>query len=178
MKIGLWYLILVAVIAASVALFEIWGTAHFHVAWGAPLPPDTVWGKPLIQKAPFNLVGFQLLTRYHFFMFGVIVPASVLILGHQFRHMTANPPSRWFGWLIFTIAGTMGVMVLEDFLFFAFSTILGKPYPRALERLFQGEASWHPWQISFFGLFKLPVGYIWVPLVARLLLWLVSRFRL
>ena len=178
MKIGWWYLILVAVIATSVGLFEIWGIAHFHVAWGAPLPQDTAWGKPLIRKAPFNMVGFQLLTRYHFIMFGAVVPASVFVLGLLLRHMAAYSPTRWFGWLIFTISGTLGVMVLEDFLFFALSSIFGTPYPHALGRLFRGEASWHPWQISFFGLFKLPAEYIWGPSVAGSLLWIVSRFRL
>jgi len=178
LSIGWWYLIVIAVIAVAVGLFEIWGIAHYRVAWGEPLPQDKVWGKPLIRKAPFNLVGFQLLTRYHFFMYCVFVPTSVLFLGLLLRHMPSRPPAHWYGWLIFTIAGALGVMVLEDFLFFVFSTMFGTPYPRALARLLQGEASWHPCQISFFGLFKLPAAYIWVPPVAASLLWLVSRFGL
>lgn len=76
MKLGFWYLIIVAIIATAVALFEIWGIAHYRLGWGEPLPQDKVWGKSLIRKAPFNLVGFQLLTRYHFFMYCVLVPAS------------------------------------------------------------------------------------------------------
>lgn len=178
MKIGWWYVSVVAVIAVAVALFEVWGIAHYRVGWGEPLPRNTVWGKPLISKAPFDLVGFQLLTRYHFFMYGVLVPALVLSLGILSRHTTVSPPIHWCGWLTYTIAGTLGVMVLEDFLFFVFSTIFETPYPHALTRLFRGEASWHPLQISVFGLFSLPAAYICIPPVAALLLWLVSHFRL
>lgn len=175
---GWLYLIVVTVIASAVALFETWGIAHYHVAWGAPLPQDTFWGKLLIRKAPFNIVGFQLLTRYHFFMFCVLVPALVLLIGILLRRMTEGLPAHWFGWLIFAIAGTLGAMVLEDFLFFVFSTLFGTPYPHALTRLFHGEATWQPYQASFFGVFSVPAAYILVPPVAVLLLWLVSRYRL
>lgn len=178
MKLGFWYLIIVAIIATAVALFEIWGIAHYRLGWGEPLPQDKVWGKSLIRKAPFNLVGFQLLTRYHFFMYCVLVPASVLSLGFLLRHIITSPPAHWFGWLLFTIAGTLGAMVLEDFLFFVFSTMLGTPYPHALTRLFRGEASWHPSQISILGLFKLPAAYVWVPPTAALLLWVLARLNL
>jgi len=178
LNIGWWYLVIIGVIATAVALFEVWGIAHYRVAWGEPLPQDKAWGKPLMRKAPFNLAGFQLLTRYHFFMYCVLVPVLVLFLGLLLRRMTAFAPAHWFGWLVFTIAGTLGVMVSEDLLFFVFSTLLGTPYPCALTRLFRGEASWHPSQISFFGLFKLPAAYIWVPPIAASLLWVVSRFGL
>lgn len=178
MKLACWYLIIITVIAVVVSLFEVWGIAHYRVAWGAPLPSDTIWGKPLIRKAPLNLVGFQLLTRYHFFMYCILVPASVLSLALLSRHMTVAAPVHLFGWAIFMLAGTLGVMVLEDFLFFVFSTILRTPYPRALSRLFRGEASWHPSQISFFGRFTIPAAYMWAPLVAALLLWILSRFGL
>jgi hypothetical protein len=178
LTLGWWYLVIVGVIATVVALFEVWGIAHYRVAWGEPLPQDKVWGKPLIQKAPFSLVGFQLLTRYHFFMYCVLVPAFVLSLSLLLGRMAASRPAHGLGWLIFTIAGTLGVMVSEDFLFFLFSTIFGTPYPGALTRLFRGEATWHPSQVSFFGLFKLPSAYIWIPPIAALLLWFVSRFEL
>lgn len=178
MKIGWWYLIVVAVIAIPVALFEVWGIAHYHVGWGEPLPQNTAWGKPLISKAPFNLVGVQLLTRYHFFMYGLLVPALVLLLGLMLRQTTASPPIHWLGWLTYTVAGVLGVMVLEDFLFFVFSTVFGAPYPHALSRLFRGEASWHPYQIRVFRLFSLPAAYIIIPPVAAFLLWLLSRFDL
>lgn len=69
-------------------------------------------------------------------------------------------------------------MVLEDFLFFVFSTILGTPYPHALTRLFRGEASWHPNQIRIFQLFMLPVAYFVIPPIAAVLLWIVTRFNL
>jgi len=91
----------------------------------------------------------------------------VLLLGLSLRHMSASSPAHWFGWLIFTIAATLGVMVSEDLLFFVLSTILGTPYPHALTRLFRGEAGWHPFQISFFGLFKLPAAYVGVPPMCR-----------
>lgn len=159
-------------------LFEIWGIAHYRVGWGDPLPQDKVWGKPLLRKAPFNLVGPQLLTRYHFFMYCVLVPAMVFFFGSSLRQTTSSSPAHLFGWLIFTIAGTLGVMVLEDLLFFVFSTILGTPYPHALSRLFRGEAGWHTFQISFFGLFKLPAAYVGVPPISALLLWFASRFGL
>lgn len=178
LSIGWWYLVIVGAIAGAVALFEVWGISHYRVAWGESLPRDTAWGKPLIERAPFNLVGFQLLTRYHFFMFGIIVPASVIFLALLLRHLTARPPAHWYGWLIFTVAGTLGVMVMEDFLFFVFSTLFDAPYPHALTRLFRGEAYWHPFQINFFGFFKLPAAYLWVPPLAALLLWLVPRFAL
>ncbi len=63
-------------VAVPLALFEVWGITHYHVGWGEPLPDDKIWGKPLIKKAPFNLVGFQLLTRYHFVTYFIIVPDS------------------------------------------------------------------------------------------------------
>jgi hypothetical protein len=178
LNIGWWYLVVIATIAVAVALFEVWGIAHYGVAWGGQLPKDKFWGKPLLRSAPLNLVGRQLLTRYHFFMFCVLVPGSILLIGFLSRHVAASPPARWFGWMVFAIAGTLGVMVLEDFLFFVFSTIFGRPYPHALSRLFRGEAYWHPFQISFFGLFKLPAAYVGIPAIAALLLWLVTRFEL
>jgi hypothetical protein len=175
LKIGWCYLTVVTIIAVAVGLFEVWGIAHYRVGWGEPLPQDKVWGKPLITKAPFGMVGSQLLTRYHFVMFCVLVPALVLILGVLLRHSTASPPAQVLGWLAFVIAGTLGVMVSEDLLFFVFSTILGTPYPHALSRLLRGEANWHPFQISFFGLFKLPAAYIGLPPIAAFLLWVASR---
>jgi len=175
LKIGWSYLAAVAVVATAVSLFEVWGIAHYRVGWGEPLPQDKVWGKPVVRKVPFNLLGPQLLTRYHLFMYCVFVPATVLFLGLLFRRMIPSSTGLWLGWLIFTIAATLGVMVLEDLLFFVFSTILGTPYPHALSRLFRGEAIWHPFQINFFRLFKLPAAYIGVPPIAALLLWVASR---
>jgi len=178
LKIGWCYLIVVGIIATAVGIFEVWGIAHYRVGWGEPLPQDKVWGKPLIRKAPFDLMGSQLLTRYHFFMYCALVPAMVLFLGLLLRHAPLSSPAHLFGWLAFVIAGTLGVMVSEDLLFFVFSTILGTPYPHALSRLFRGEAGWHPFQLSFFGLFKLPAAYIGIPPIAALLLWVASRFSL
>lgn len=173
MSIGL-YLVVVLAIAVSVGLFEVWGINHYRVGWGELLPQDKWWGKNVVPKVLFNVVGPQLLTRYHFFMYFVIVPGLVALLGYAFYD--AHRPTNWIGCATFLIAGTMGVMVLEDFLFFVFSSIFGKPYPRALARLFRGEAIWHPNQIKFSEGFVVPATYLWVPAVATILLWIGFRF--
>lgn len=175
MNIAGWFLRVIAMVAVPIALFEVWGMTHYRVGWGEPLPRDKAWGKPMLRKAPFRVVGPQLLTRYHFVMYCGMAPAAVLLLGFSMRHRVAHPPASWVGWLLFLVAGAMGVMVLEDILFFVFSTLFGRPYPDALGRLLRGEASWHPVQIDFWGWFRLPAVYIWGSLAVGFLLWLMGR---
>jgi hypothetical protein len=170
MKTGWFYLLVIATVAIPFALFEVWGMAHYRVGWGDPLPPDTAWGKPLFKEIPFNLADPRLLTRYHFVMFFVVVPvllvASIVLLKRWAEH----PPATGLAWALFVIACVLGVMELEDFLFFAFSSVLQTPYPDALLRFFRGEANWHSRWINF-GLFKLPDFYLWFPPIIALLLW-------
>ncbi len=168
------YFVVVFVIAVPLALFEDWGITHYGVGWGEPLPPDKPWAKNIIIKTPFNAVGWQLLTRYHFCTYLMIVPAAVAVLRYvlesRIQHMAVN----WIGWLTFMIAGTMGVMALEDFLFFVFSTVIGKPYPGALARVFRGEAIWHG-QLDL-GFTRFPALYVVLPAVITIVLSFGFRF--
>lgn len=165
---------MVATVAIPLALIERWGTAHFKVGWGDPLPSDTAWGKPLLEKAPFNLADPRLLARYHFVMFFVVVPAVLAMAILLFKGWIARPPATWIAWVLFIIACVLGVMELEDFLFFVFSSLFQAPYPHALARFFRGEANWHPRWINF-GCFKLPDFYLWFPPLISFLIWLESR---
>jgi hypothetical protein len=170
------YLFVVATVATCLALFERWGIARFNVGWGEPLPANTFWGKPVLEKAPFNLAGAVLLTRYHFVMFFVLVPMALTVAILILKNSAAHPPATWLAWIFFLIACVFGVMVLEDFLFFVFSSLFRSPYPHALARLLRGEATWHPQQINF-GWFKLPAFYVYLPPVIASLLWLESRLN-
>jgi hypothetical protein len=175
--LNIYWLCLVTIVAIAVplSLFEVWGITHYKVGWAKLLPQDKAWAKPLIRKAPFNLVGLQLLSRYHFFTYCVVVPTAVATLGICLQHHATHFVLNWIGWTIFVIAGTMGVMALEDFLFFVFSTALGTPYPNALARLFRGEATWHTGQMRF-GRFKFPAIYFWVPLLVLAFLRIAMLF--
>lgn len=130
-------------------------------------------GKKIIPKALFNIVGLQLLTRYHFLMYFVVVPALVSLLGYGLRD--ESRPINWIGKTTFLIAGTMGVMVLEDCLFFIFSSIFRNPYPHAFAHLLKGEAMWHPSQVKIGKIF-LPATYLWVPVAVSVILWIGFRF--
>lgn len=173
MKTGWLYLLVITMVAIPVALFEIWGMTHYKIGWGESLPPGTSWGKPLLKEVPFNLVDPLLLTRYHFVMFFVIVPGLLAVSIFLLRNWTERPPVTGLAWILFIIAGDLGVIELEDFLFFVFSSALHTPYPDALVRLFRGEANWHSYWMNF-GFFKLPAFYLWLPPIIVSLLWTES----
>jgi hypothetical protein len=160
-------------VAIPVALFEVWGISHYKVGWGKNLPPGTPWGKPLLKSVPFNLIDPLLLTRYHFAMFCVVVPGLLALSILLFQHWAQRPPVTVPAWIIFIVAGDLGVMELEDFLFFVFSSVLHTPYPDALGRFVRGEASWYSYWVNF-GLFKLPAFYLWFPPIIIALLWAES----
>ncbi len=174
MRTPAFYLLVVALVAIPLALFECWGMTRFNVAWGAPLPIDTFWGKPVLTKVPFNLVGAVLLTRYHFVMFFVLVPAALGTAILTLKGWAAHLPANRLAWALFIAACVMGVMELEDFLFFVFSSLFASPYPHALARLLRGEAMWHTQQIDF-GRFKLPTFYLYFPPVITFLVWIQTR---
>ena len=166
------YLTVVVGISIPLALFERWGIAKFNIGWGEPLPADTFWGKSALEHVPWNIVDLRLFTRYHLAMFLVKVPALCVLAAFVLQRWMAHQPTHWSSWLAFVIACVLGVMALEDFLFFVFNTLFGAPYPNALARLLQGEADWHPRWIDF-GLFKLPDFYVWMPIVIVCLLLLI-----
>ncbi len=173
MKTGWFYLLVITTVAVPLALFEIWGMAHYKVGWGKSLPPETSWGKPLFKEVPFNLVDPLLFTRYHFVMFCVVVPGLLAASIFLLRRWAERPPATGLAWILFIVAGGLGVMELEDFLFFVFSSVLRTPYPDALVRLFRGEANWYSNWMNF-GFFKLPAFYFWLPPIIVSLLWTES----
>jgi|GEM_PF-3014668 hypothetical protein len=177
MNIGWFYVVVVTIASVPLALFERWGIARFKVGWGEPLPQNTFWGKQLIQKMPWNLVGEVLLTRYHFVMFFVFIPTALTASAIFLKRWAAEPPTTIVGWGLFILACLLGVMELEDFLFFVFSTIVGSPYPHALARFFRGEATWHKGWVTFVW-FKLPAYYVIFPFVIASLLAAISKFKL
>ena len=168
------YLLAVVVVSIPVSLFECWGISHFNVGWGEPLPADTFWGKPAVVKIPWNLHDIRLATRYHAAMFLVVGPVTIVLCALAIKQFATDAPSGWLGWTMFIVASALGLMVLEDFLFFVFSSLFGSPYPHALARLLNGEANWHPRWINF-GYFRLPDFYIWMPIVIAALLLLMPR---
>jgi hypothetical protein len=170
------YLLMVSIVAVPVALFEVWFMTHFRVGWGEPLPLDTVWGKPFLKEIPFNLIDPRLLTRYHFAMFFIVVPALVAESIFLLRCRGAFRAATKLAWAVLMIACVLGVMELEDFLFFVFSSILGTPYPDALKQFLHGRATWYPRLVDF-GPFMLPDFYLWLPPIIALLLWVESRLE-
>jgi hypothetical protein len=173
-NIGL-YLIVVFVIAVSVGLFEVWGINHYRIGWGEDLPENTVWGKKIHVNLKFRFgkihvgVDRQLVTRYHAAMFFVIVPTAFVLLAKTFNGSAEHLPKTLFAWIFAVIAGFAGISGLEDFLFFVFSSLFGKPYPHALQRLFRGEATWHFGHFPL-GKYRIPNNYWLSPLAATVCL--------
>jgi hypothetical protein len=177
MGIAKLYLFVLFSLSTPLALFECWGITHFRIAWGQPLPQDTFWGKQIVVKVPWNAVDVRLATRYHAFTFLVLFPVLLTTASLFFKRWVANPPQGWPAWTLFIVACVAGNMVLEDFLYFVFSTIFGKPYPHAVSRLLRGEANWHPRHLDL-GYFKLPDFYVYLPFAIAILLvavWWLSR---
>lgn len=123
MTIVWFYLRIVSAIAVPIALFEVWLITHYKVGWAELLPQDRWWGKSAVPKVLFNIVGPQLLSRYHLIMYFVIVPALHISASVLFRDHMAHPPATWYAWLIFWAACQMNIMVGEDFLFFVFRAL-------------------------------------------------------
>jgi hypothetical protein len=163
-------------ISIPLALFERWGIAKFGIGWGQPLPADTFWGKPALEHVPWNIVDVRLFTRYHLVMFLIKVPVVSALAVFVLQRSGLLVLTNWSAWLTFMVACVLGVMALEDFLFFVFNSLFGAPYPHALARLLRGEANWHPRWIDF-GLFKLPDFYVWMPIVIAFLLITTSWLR-
>lgn len=159
MSLGSLCVLIVMNISAPLALFERWGIGHFGVGWGQPLPQNTVWGKEIHLKLPW--VSPVLVTRYHFTMFLILVPLTVITLMWLLKGFLAYPLTTWWSCVFFVVACELGVMMLEDFLFFVFNTWYGAPYPHALARLFNGEATWHA-NVNL-GFCKMPGFYLVFP---------------
>ena len=154
------YLKVVLWIAIPISLFEIWFCPFTIGRFGGFC--FVRLNLPILR----SLVGDCLVTPYHLTLFLVIVPVlcgiGTWIVG---RRTICGIPAK----LAFFGACQLGVMVGEDASWFILNTMFRLRLPDALPRLLRGEVNWFPRWISF-GFFKLPDFYIYLTLVAIILL--------
>jgi hypothetical protein len=108
-----------------------------------------------------------MITPYHLTLFLGIVPVfcgiGTWIVG---RGTIRGFPAK----LAFFTACQCGVMVGEDASWFVLNTMFRLRFPDALPRLLRGEINWFPYWIDFFGTFKLPDFYVYLPIAIVALL--------
>ncbi len=180
MLTAIFYLLNVGVISLFLALFEIYLEKYKSGFGGEFTSP--FWGRKL--KPSLLIKAFQkaYVTPYHLIMFGLILPTiyfgEYVILEHghltqlvtTFNGMMLVP-------IIYLVAVVIGVMTLEDFLFFVFSGLIipkwlpEKRFDGALQKLLRGEVAWHTEWVHISPSKMVPKFYLQVPvLVTELLL--------
>jgi len=165
------YLTSVFTIALPLALFEIW-LERFKTGWGGNFTSE-FWGRKIQFGLAKKLLGsgVELGTRYHILMFPVVVPTLFFLCARFLGRHVAHAPVFW---PLFVIAGMLGIMLVEDVLWFVLNAAFHLRFPDALQRLLRGDVSWHPRWIRL-GSVKLPDFYVWMPVLVTALLYLQAQ---
>jgi len=164
------YISNVILIAAPLAIFEIW-LEKYKSGWGGEFY-NPFWGKKVSLGFILKVAEKTYVTVYHFVVWGLAVPILLILEFFILWHMSQS------GFYVLDVASVrivpslfllsvyLGVMVTEDFLWFA----LNWRFPGALRRLFRGDMKWHTKWVSLTRYTQLPRFYLTTPLLVLVLL--------